>query len=209
MPVEECRNVYLGVTPSHIYVYLGKASADLASFFYEKAGIEFQTEKTSIVVSVDDFCYLDNIGATVFKRKKSHHDIVNDLKVILDAYDIYKDNGHKMPENATRTRSFCYKRVYYSVDIIMYNKTEKVAIYVANIDLPEYNGDSIITCTEWIDIASYMPEQMQQVTVTGDKVVQHACNLFHRQKFDYDDLYKQLCAFKDLYIKTKTEEKVA
>jgi len=206
MPLEDCRNIYLGVTPNHIHAYLGKASADLAGFFYERVGIEFHTEKTGIALSVNDFSYLVNVGAAVFKRKPLE-EVVRDLNAILDAYNVFRENGFKLPDHVTRTSEFLLTEIYNGLNKVLYNKAEKVAIYVAKTDLPEYTADSIITCQDWMAAANYMHEHMEQVTITGDRVVHLMCNMFHRQKFEYHELNKKLCAFQDLYINMKVEKK--
>lgn len=202
MPLEECRHVYLGTTAHHVYVYLGNASASLAAFLYDTAGVDFHTEKTDIVLSVDDFAYLVNVDATVFKRKPAS-DIVRDLKTILEAYDIFRENNMMLPPDATRPYAFPVTDFYHGTDQVLYNSAEKVAIFLEQKEMPEYIGDSIITCSEWMNLGDYEPTHMQQHTVTGDKVGTHMRAMFHKQRFEhYIDLRNKLRGFKDLFINT-------
>lgn len=67
IPVYE---VYVGKTKNFMNIYLGKTSAQIAEFLYQKLGIPFETEKTDTLLSIHDFAYLNAIHATTCKRSK-------------------------------------------------------------------------------------------------------------------------------------------
>jgi len=189
--LEECRNIYLGKTTTHVNVYLGNASAKLAAFLYEKAGIRFELQKTDIFASVSDFSYLARRNMTVFKNDGS--DIVADIKTFLEAYDVLQRHG----KVDVIDQDFSYKKLQYDHDHIMYNTNEKLTIYVPHSEFPTPYNDSIITCLEWSTVSQYKPEDLETVDVTGEKYSNAIRRYFHQKPYNRSS--KKISAFNDLY----------
>lgn len=216
---EVYRNLYLGKAGDCIHLYLGAESAKFAAFLYDKAGIAFETYKTDDFLNKDEFLYLVNAEARTFKGVGDFQEVTRLTRVLLDAYDVMKqyDFGnvnslkglrftrtsltrHEATASASyRVDSnsealFTHENVYYSDELhrVFYNTNEKVAVFVGAGELPEYN-DTVLTMTGWSEVAVYKASDID------DAARALLCGMLHGKKFEYDVVYKKLCAFKDFY----------
>ena len=208
MPIEEYRRLYVGTTKSHMNIYLGRDSANAAKYLYEEAGIECEIEKVDaddIRFSIDDFSYLVSIGATVFKPDWQDM-IVDDIDKLVDGYRIMNMYDFKVQKH--EPQSFSYDNIRKKGHVgIMYNKNEKITIFVTHDKLPEFS-DSIFTCTEWENIVDYSPEQIDPKIIEhnsrnvddGMDPVINLIQLFDKKRYDREDLYEKIKAFETLYI---------
>lgn len=225
MPIEELYNIYLGKTQKCVYLYLGNWSAQLAKFLYEKAGVEFHVQKTDVLVSKDDFLYLDNTNAVTFKNTNDLEEVKRCLRTLLDAYDIMRRydlaNAH-MFKNMTvykvnkenigcseRTAHVTYRfsagdskysprNMYDGCDHVLFNKEENVAIFLKADELPEYK-DPVLNFNDWTQVAFYNPSTLDQIAMTGEPVRDILRRTFHRASFNHDVLSKKLIGFQDMY----------
>lgn len=225
MPIEELYSIYLGRTKQCINVYLGNGSAQLAKFLYAKAGIEFELQKTHILLSKDGFLYLDNIDAVTFKNTQDFEDINRCLRTLLDAYDVMRQydlaNAHMFKntkvynenkQNIGCSEMFAHvsyrftsgdnkyspKNMYDGCDKVLFNKEENVSIFIKADELPEYK-DPVLNLNDWSHVTSYKPSTLDQIAMTGEPIRDILCRTFHRASFDHDVLSKKLKGFKDMY----------
>lgn len=151
MPDEDIKRIYFGVTASHTRVYLGKTSALFAKWMYDKLDIEMLIEETDIITTGDAYTYLHNINATMFA---SSNNIAQQVKVLLNAYDIIRTNNFKLtdpkPGNFYMLDSFTMDDVVN----VFYNHTKHMTIVVPG-DIPiEGSSSTFITITrdfQWLD----------------------------------------------------------
>lgn len=225
MPIEEHYSIYLGRTKQCIHVYLGNGSAQLAKFFYDKAGIDFELQKTDILVSKDDFLYLDNINAVTFKNTQDFEEVKRCLRTLLDAYDVmrqydlanvhmfknmtvYKQNKENIGCNEMTAHvtfrfsagdsKYSPSNMYFGCDQVLFNKEENVAIFLKADELPEYKYP-VLNFNDWSHVTSYNPSTLDQIAMTGEPVRDILRRTFHRASFDHDVLSKKLKGFKDMY----------
>lgn len=218
------RCVYLGSTSLNTHVYLGEDSAKFARFVYAQVGIELILHKTDIVLTTQEYAHLAKIQATTFKNT---HDIVmitQDIKTIMEAYDVCLKYGFKPKdvkpcnnysdvsvstsenENGDDTRKFYvkYMEIFRDTrcDIVLYNIQENITAFLSNTqELPEFK-DNILSYMEW-KVVEYLPEQLDKVVDGEDGLIVRnvLAKLFHKKQYkSYMALTKKLCAFEDLYI---------
>jgi hypothetical protein len=197
MPIEEYRYVYFGKTSKHINVYLGKDSANFAKFLYEKANIDFEVEKTDVLLSVSDYSYLVNLQGTTFQNNTNSKQIADEIKTLMDAFDIAQRRNFKLVSSSpilplSNTIS------PQGVDYLLYNKNEGITLFVPECQIPE-NKDCIFTCMEWSSVAQFYPQELQCICDTGDKIVDVLCKLFHKKHHNRLQVYDKVNAFKELY----------
>lgn len=200
MPLEENRYVYLGKTSNYIYVYLGASSAKFAKLLYEKAGIDFEIQKTDLLLSINDFTYLYMIRATTFKANLNRN-IIDDLKKIIEAYDVLKENEFILDTKCQD--KFLYSDIRHGVDHVFYNKDEKITIFIPDSELPDLE-DSICTCVEWSSMENYKSSELDKNTFTNEKRRDILYKLFHKLPVKNNIwFYHKLDAFERLYLDSK------
>lgn len=199
MPIEEYRILYFGITAKCIHLYLGKPSAKLWKFLYDKAGIEFELHKTDLLLTIEDFSWFYESNATTFANN-SVEDVEHKVRVLLESFHIIRDNAMKTIEFTPR--SWNKDWIYAATDIVLYNRAEKVALVVSISELLEHN-DSVLTHASgsWDVVEIYHSGELD---LFNHKTL---CELFHKKKFDnHDVLRKKLSCFKKLYIDSNHSE---
>lgn len=199
MPIEEYRILYFGITAKCIHLYLGKPSAKLWKFFYDKAGIEFELHKSDLLLTTEEFSWFYESNATTFANI-SVEDVEHNVRVLLESFHILRDNGMKTIEFTPR--SWCKDWFYAGTDLVLYNRTEKVVLVVSISELPEHN-DSVLTHASgsWDVVEIYYSGELD---LFNHKML---CELFHKKKFESRDmLCDKLRYFKKLYIDSNHSE---
>lgn len=197
---DQYRCLFFGKTQTCINLYFGEASANLAKFLYDKAGIHVELYKTDFFLQPDDFAYLVNIHATTYDSDTTFtfEHVKHMTCTLLDAYDIMKQrgfgdvNGKKETEMRQATeRMFSHTLFYSNMDRMFYNIDEQVAIFVRADELPICT-DTMLTINGWEIVASYEPSTINQ------EVEDKLCELFHGKTFEFNVLYNKLSKFKEV-----------